>query len=59
MLDKVGMGMIYCSSSLWRGVRPNMQITGMIQRTELHSIGIFLISMPQGLVIKDFSLLVE
>ena len=29
------------------------------QRTELHSIGIFLISMPQGLVIKDFSLLVE
>ena len=21
MLDKVGMGMIYCSSSLWRGVR--------------------------------------
>ena len=38
---------------------PNMQITGMIQRTELHSIGIFLISMPQGLVIKDFSLLVE
>ena len=38
---------------------PNMQITGMIQRTELHSIGIFLISIAARLVIKDFSLLVE
>lgn len=26
----------------------------VIQRTELHSIGIFLISMPQGLVTRTF-----